>query len=196
MDFTIWEEGLLNTATSGLGSEEIVGWDFVLSCGFVVSWLWEWVDGCVVVWIVLLSCSGRMLLLVSPGVLWSSPSTVALDVDVVGSSADTEETILTPVSSPGVSDEPVLLVVFNTIADDGDVVNNVHITSGITEDTSSVVLKGIWDGNTASDWSTLGNFLHHVLLAFDFTELGNTVDKVLIWDEASFARVAVAAMVH
>merc|ERR1711920_720655 len=87
---------------------------------FVVSWLWEWIDGCVVVWIVLLSCSGRMLLLVSPGVLWSSPSTVALDVDVVGSSADTEETILTWVTvSADVHGGANLTVVKTTSSVDG-----------------------------------------------------------------------------
>jgi len=94
------EVGLLNTASSVGGSEEVIGWDDVLAGCFVVGWLWEWVDGLVVSWVVLLLLGGGVLDLVGPGVLGGGPGAVGLDGDVVGSSADAEETVLTELGSP------------------------------------------------------------------------------------------------
>ena len=87
-------------------------------------------------------------------------------------------------SSPRVSDNPVLGSVFNTKTNDRDIVDDVHVASGILINTSSVGLKRIGNSNTASNGATLIDLLHHVLLARDGSELVNIEDSVLIWDEA------------
>ena len=65
-------------------------------------------------WIVLLSISGLMHNVFGPGVLWSSPGAVRLNSNVVDTSNDSNETIFSVVSSPGVSDGPVFDTVVNT----------------------------------------------------------------------------------
>ena len=70
------------------------------------------------------------------------------------------------------------------------------ITSIITVDTTSVVIKTLWDGNTASNRSSLVYLLHHVLLPGNHVVLVNSIDAVLVRDEASLTRVAVTAHLH
>ena len=74
--------------------------------------------------------------------------------------------------------------------------DNVHVAGFIAEDSTGVVLKSIRDGNTAGNGTSLVDFLHHFLLALDLTELVNTVDEVLVGDEACLTGVAVTADVH
>ena len=94
LNLTEFELGLLNTAsTRGWG---VVDW----SINTVVSGLRERIDGSVVQWVVLLSIGGLMPDSLSPGILGSGPGAVGLDGDVVGTSADAEETTLTPVGAP------------------------------------------------------------------------------------------------
>ena len=74
--------------------------------------------------------------------------------------------------------------------------NNIHVASVVTENASSVSLKCIWDSNTASDWSTLRNLLHHVLLAAHSAKLIDSVHKVLVRDEACLSWTTVSAELH
>ena len=137
-----------------------------------------------------------MPLFSSPGVLHGGPGAVALNSDVVGASADAEETILTPVGAPRVTDQPVWAAVLLTVADDGDGVDEVQVTRLVTVDATGVVLEGLRDGDSASDGTSLVDLLHHGLLALDLTELVDTVDHVLVGNEASLTWVAVTADVH
>ena len=94
LDLTMFEDGLLNTASTG-------GWGVLDgSIDTVVGGLREFVDGGVVERIVLLSVGGLMPDSLGPGVLGGGPSAVSLDGDVVSSSANAEETILTELGSP------------------------------------------------------------------------------------------------
>ena len=74
--------------------------------------------------------------------------------------------------------------------------DNAVITRVITVNSTGVFFERIWDGNTTSNWATLVDFLHHVMLAFDFTVFLGLVDSVLWWNVASFAWVAVSARGH
>jgi hypothetical protein len=190
LDLTMLEDGLLNTASAG-------GWGVLDWCiDTVVSGLRELVDSLVIASVVLLSVSGGVPLSLGPGIFGSGPSAIGLDSDVVGASADTEETFLTPVGTPRVSYEPVRLSIFFAITNNGDIVDNVGVTSLVAENAASVVLKSLRNGNTASNRSSLVDFLHHVLLTGDVTELINSVDEILVGDEASLTWVAVTADVH
>jgi hypothetical protein len=170
-----------------------LAWNDVLAAVLVEDWLWELVDGLIVQWVVLLSIGGLVPGLVSPGIFWSGPGAVRLDGNVVGASADSEETLLTPMVSPRVSHEPIWLVTVDTISNDRDVVNDFEISGLVAEDATGVLLKSIWDGDTTSDWTALVDLLHHVLLARDFSVLFGLVDAVLWWDVASLAWVTVSA---
>jgi len=75
-------------------------------------------------------------------------------------------------------------------------VNDFHIAGGITVDATGVVVKSLGHGNTASNGTSLEDLLLHVLLTGDLAELLDTVDHVLVGDEASLTWVAVAADVH
>ena len=74
--------------------------------------------------------------------------------------------------------------------------DDVDVTGGVTENATSVLFESVWDGNTAGNRSSLVDFLHHVLLTGDMTELINSVDEILVWDEACLTWVAVTADVH
>ena len=112
LNITTWDGGSLDTAST-------VGWKLI-DRGVItrVSGLRELIDGGVVEWVVLLSISSLMPDSFGPGVLGSSPGAVAFDTNVVGASADAEETILTPVGAPRVSDQPVWTTVLFAISDD------------------------------------------------------------------------------
>ena len=189
----VLEDGVLNSAATGGGGislvDEVVG-------GVRVLRLRESVDGLVVSWIVQLVIGGDVPFWLGPGVLGDSPGAVALNGDVVGTTADTEETILTPVGSPGVSDEPVLVAILDTIADNGDIVDNLQVTSVITEDATIIGLKSLRDGDTTSERTSLVDFLHHVLFASDLTILFNAVGVVLGRNVAGLTWVAVTAHSH
>lgn len=190
LDVTLLELGEGNAAATG-------GWGLV--DGSVVAGvggLGEGVHGGVVERVVLLSLGGLMPLLLGPGVLGGGPGAVRLDGDVVGASADAEESFLAPVSTPGVADEPVGGAVLLTVTDDGDVVDDVQVTSIVTVNATGVVLEGLGDSDTASNGASLVDLLHHVLLTGDSAEFVNTVDEVLVGDEAGLAGVAVTAHVH
>lgn len=72
-----------------------------------------WVDGSVVVWVLLLAISGLVPKWISPGIFGGAPSTARLYGDVVDSSANAEKAVLTPLSSPRVSNIPELLPIFS-----------------------------------------------------------------------------------
>ena len=190
LDLTTFEDGFLDTASTG-------GWCVVDgSINTVVSRLREGIDSGVVQWVVLLGLGGLMPDSLGPGVLGSGPGAVALNGDVVGASADAEETILTPVGAPGVPDQPVWAAILLTVTDDGDVVDNVQVAGSVAVNSTSVVIKGLGHSDTASDGTSLVDLLHHVLFAIDMTEFINAIDHVLVWHEAGLTWVAVAANVH
>ena len=154
------------------------------------------VDGLIIERIVLLGISGDVLDFIGPGIFGCCPGAIAFDVKVVGSTAKFKETIHTPVSSPRVSNEPVVLAILFTISNDGNIVANLHITSIVTEDTTGVGMKRISCGHTTGDWTSLVNFLDHVVLSRDCAIFIDSVNEILVRDEASFTRRAVSAHVH
>jgi len=193
------EEGFLNTActTLGLSKEHAVfGRLNDLVVFKAVDGLGEFVYLLVVVNVVSLSVSSRVSLISSPGVLGSGHGAISLNGDVVSASADSEETILSPVGTPRVTDEPVLVTVLDTISDNRDIVNNVRISGSVAIDSSLVCFKRVGDGDTASERSTLGNFLLHGCLTLDSGVLVDTVNLVVIGDEASLGRVAISGDLH
>lgn len=154
------------------------------------------VDGLVIERIVLLGLSSDVHDWFGPGILGCCPGTVALNVEVVGSTAEFKETIHAPVSSPRVSNEPIVLAVFNTISNDGNIVADLHITGIVTEDATSVGMKRISCGHTAGDWTSLVNFLNHVLLSRNSAIFIDSINVIFVGDEASFTRIAVSAHIH
>lgn len=70
---------------------------------------------------------------------------------------------------------------------------NVEVASGILIDSTSVVFKGRRNSDTASNGSSLVDFLHHSLFSLNRAEFSYVVDVVLIRYEARLVRVAVLA---
>ena len=99
LDFTILEDSFLNSAATVHGLVQPASLKAIVHTRGELG-LREWVNSLVILWIILLSISGDMPLWLCPGILGSGPRAVALDIDVVCATADTEETILTPVGSP------------------------------------------------------------------------------------------------
>ena len=106
-----------------------------------ISGLFLWVRSIdlIIVGVVLLSVSAVMDPWASPGVSSSGPSAVRLNVNVVDTSHNSEESTFTIVRSPRVSDNPVLDSIFDSVADDRDVMYDVHISSRVLKDATSVV---------------------------------------------------------
>lgn len=96
---------------------------------------------------------------VGPGVFWNTPVAFRFDTEVVGTSDDSEITVLTVVSTPGVSDEPVWDVLLNTVTDDRDGVVEFLSAGSVVDDTTLVVDKTI-SIEGADDWTSLINFVH------------------------------------
>jgi len=88
------------------------------------------------------------------------------------------------VGTPRVSYNPVLGAIFNTEANNKNIVDDVKITSSVLIDTTSIGFKGVRNCNTASNGAALIDLLHHVLFTRDRAKFINLVDSVLSWDEA------------
>jgi len=137
---------------------------------------------------------GVVLVTVGPGVSGNTPVAVSFDGKVVDTSDDSEETVLTPVSTPGVSDNPVLGTVGkSTPTNDGDIVIDFGLVSSINENTTSVVEKRA-SSNTADDGASLHDFAHHSFFTFNGAVFINTVDVVAIGNGAFFTGRAVSAL--
>jgi len=164
---------------------------------WVKLWLREWIHSCVIVRIVLLLFRSLMPDLVSPGIFGSSPGAARLNSDVVDTLADAEESLLTPLGTPGVTHIPELLAILGlTPSNNGNFVSGVQITRVVAVDAASVIVKRLWHSNTASNRTALVDFLHHIVFSCDEVVFINTEHSVLIWNEACLPRIAVAADVH
>jgi hypothetical protein len=132
---------------------------------------------------------------------WFSKLAVRLDGDVFYTSNDSKEAVFTEMLTPGVSDFPELDSVFDTVSDDGNIMNDIGIVGHIMEDTSSIVFKCIWNSNTTSDWTSLIEFIHNSLFVLNdsvsvlrnVTVLIDSIDVILVWDPAALIGGAVSA---
>ena len=110
LDVALGEFGVGNTAATAGGGH-------ALGLSSIEGGLRELVDSGVVIRVVLLSIRGNVPLLLRD-VRGGGPSAVALDGDDVGTTADAEETLLTPVGAPRVSYQPVWTTILFAISDD------------------------------------------------------------------------------
>jgi len=137
---------------------------------------------------------GVVLVTLGPGVSGNTPVAISFNGEIVNASDDSEETVFTPVSTPGVSDNPVLGTVGkSTPTDDGDIVVDFSLVGSINENTTGVVEKRS-SSNTADDGSSLHDFAHHSLFAFNGAVFIDTVDVVGIRNEAVLSGRAVSAL--
>lgn len=82
-----------------------------------------------------------MLDSLSPRVKRSAPVAARLDSDIVYAPNYSEETIFSPMSSPGISDVPKLNSVFFAPTNDRDLVDSVKITCGVVVDSAYIVIE-------------------------------------------------------
>jgi len=71
--------------------------------------------------------------------------------------------------------------------------DDVFVASLVLVDAAGVVFKSGWNGNTASNWASLVDFLHHVLLTRDLAVFISMIDLVVILIEAAFVSITVFA---
>jgi len=179
---TVGECCLSNTASSSWG----------LVAG--VLRLREWVDGLVVIRVILLRLGGGVN--AGPVVHWGGPVTVRLDIKVVDTSDDSEETLFAPVGAPRVTNSPELNTVLDTVTNNGNNVVGIQEASLIVENTTIVVIEGLVGGDFTSKGSTLVKFVLNGGLTRDVAVLLDVVLVVLLGDDASSSRSAVSAVRH
>jgi hypothetical protein len=182
---SVWNITILEVFVWEWGGDEFGDFTVLLDLASLVVALWK---EDVFLWFF------NLWLWLGPGVLWNSPGTIGFDCHVVGAANHSEETLFTPVGTPGVSDNPELDTVFDTPTDDGDFVVDIHSTGGILEDTASVVVSELFGGsNTAGNWTTLVDFVHHVGFTTDLAVLVDSVGAVGLLSPAALAWSAVSA---
>jgi len=96
--------------------------------------------------------------------VWDSPRTLGLKLERVVSLLDTDVTHLAPVLTPGVPDDPVLLLALRAPADNGDDV--VDLLTCL-RDNASLVFEDRGCIDTTCDRSASHDLLGHVVCAFD-----------------------------
>ena len=74
--------------------------------------------------------------------------------------------------------------------------NDIQIASVVTVNSTSVFLERLGHSDVTSNRSSLVDFLLHVLFANNSAELFDSIDHVLVWDEAGLTWIAVATHVH
>ena len=121
-----------------------------------------------------LGCSfSEISYIISPCIQWNSPWTVAFNPKIINSSHDPEISILTPIGSPGVSNNPILLATFfiNSPSLNADIMIISLSPSCVFIDARCVVFKGCRKCNLAWNRTSIKNLVHHGDLSTLF--LGN-----------------------
>ena len=72
--------------------------------------------------------------------------------------------------------------------------NEVGVSSQVLIDTSLVIFKGVWDCNSAGNWSSLVDLLQHGFFSLEGSKLIDFVHVVTGRDEARLVRLAVFAL--
>lgn len=132
--------------------------------------------------------------IVGPGVFGDDPVAASFDTDGVVSSGDTEEAILTPERTPGVSDQPVLsTILVGSEADDGDDVIEVPCLSSDINETGLVVFDpgGV---NHASNRTSVVDLVQHLVFTIDVAVFFGFVDRVALGNVAVTLLVTDAAL--
>lgn len=132
----------------------------------------------------------------SPSVGGSCPWASALNTEVILSSDQSEVSSLSPVASPGVSDNPIFSSILFTPTSDWDIVVKFLPSGFIVEDTSGIVDKFSSYRDGTGDGSSLEDFVHHVLLSSNVSEFINAVDFRSLLSPASFLWETVLAFDH
>jgi len=141
-------------------------WRFSLTCSFSQKWFWltnTWWSG--------------ISYVICPSINWYSPLAWWFYSQIVSASNNLEETLLTPVRSPWISTNPIRSsIVWYTPTNNWDIVINIHVTSSIIENTSSIVKESLSYSHSTDNWSTLIDFIHHSCFTRNLTVFTNTID--------------------
>lgn len=129
-----------------------------------------------------------------PSISGDSEGASGFDTKVVDTLDDSEVAGFTPVGTPRVSDDPELGAVFGgSPTNDGDIVIDIGVVSGVDEDTTSVVKE--WaSSDTADDGASLVDFVHHVFFTGDWAVFIDMVDVVAFRNPAAFVGETVLAL--
>ena len=130
------EGGLLDVSGSAVGRRGCV----LVAVG-VERGLREVEDVEVVLGVLELVVRGDMPGFLGLGVLEGGPGAVGLDGDVVGAAAQAVKAVLAPVLTLEVADEPVLQAVLLALANEGNVLDNLHVTDLAAKDAAGVLLE-------------------------------------------------------
>ena len=74
--------------------------------------------------------------------------------------------------------------------------NDLHVTSSITENSTSVIIESLGHGDTTGNGASLVDLLYHRGLTLNFTVLLNVICEILVGDEAGLSWVTVTAHGH
>jgi len=99
--------------------------------------------------------------------LWDTTPSFALNTTLIITTKDTEETVLSPVSIPGVGADPELLTIFLTIADKLDGVTTLEATSSVMIDTRRIAHEIFINFEGNFEGTVGGKLGLHVLLTAD-----------------------------
>ena len=72
----------------------------------------------------------------------------------------------------------------------------IKTTCCVIINTISICFKICWISDSTSDWTTLVDFIHHIVFAFDLSVFFNTISIVFIWYKACLTSFAITAHRH
>lgn len=129
-----------------------------------------------------------------PSVGRRCPRAIVLDAQVVDASNESESAVFSPVSAPGIPDNPIFDSVFLSPASHADIMVFFNSAGVVDEDASSVVPERVGDCERASDWSSLIDLVDHCSLALHSAELFHSVDLCPLLRPAALSGEAVLAL--
>jgi hypothetical protein len=132
----------------------------------------------------------------SPSVSWNSPRTISFNVEVVDSSDESKGSSFSPVGPPRIPDDPILSPVFFSPTSDTNIVIKFNSSSLINEDARSIVSKVVSNCDSASDWSSLVDLIHHISFSLQSTIFLDSIDLGSLLGPAASVRHAVLALDH
>ena len=128
-------------------------------------------------WLPILSCRLSLIAnILSPSVFGSSPSAISFNVEAIDASDQSESSILSPITTPTISYDPILYTVLLSPSSYTDIVITCQSASCITENSSCVVEELLGDSDTACDWAALIDLVHHCDFFFNYSILCQRVN--------------------
>lgn len=122
-----------------------------------------------------------------PSIFWNCPPTIIFNIDIVDASNQSKIPIFSPISTPTIPNNPILLSSLFSPTYNTDLMIRFIIFVRIIEYPSLVIIQQLIRINRTCQRSSLNKFIHNVKFPFNMSILFNCINQIFIRDLTQFS---------